>query len=436
MSSVHAVAAPSLASDREESISIDAERAVVRHAVITDPEAVRTLETAPSAERPDLLRRLVTVGTRGLVSMGIGIDVAAVDSRVQHTVAAAADEAERRLAAIIESGRVSLGEQFDPEHRSSILARALHDFTGWRDEFLERLDPAIEGSTATQLVNRLQELVGPGGDLEEQLQAALDPEAADSGFSRLARTIDHRFEQLRREIAADRAATAARTEESERGTSHGLVFEDVVEGHLRRWAATIKGTVVERTATVTGDLAAAAKVGDFVITLPGDRRVVVEAKRQASITLGGRDGILAELDRAKANRRAAAAVCIAGRDAFPAEVGHFNVYGDRVLAVDEGDGEMIAVAMQWASAALEARGNDRPVAEGATVADRIERIRGAAENLSGARRAVTTIRASLEKLHGTLGDLRSGLLENLDDLDRLLCRSASTESLGPEEVHS
>ncbi|MEE9298914.1 MAG: hypothetical protein V3V29_07770 [Acidimicrobiia bacterium] len=419
-----------------ESILVEGDRAVVERTLIDDGEAVRMLGTAPTGERPDLLRRLVAVGARGLTSMGIGIDITAIDTRVQHVVDSATDEAEQMIHRILEEGRVSLGEQFDPNHRSSILARALRDFTGWRDEFLEKLDPGVEGSTATLLFQRLHELVGPGGALEQRLTSALDPDADESAFSRLVRTIDERFEQLRRDLTSDRAAATARAEEAERGTNHGFVFEDVVEHHLRLWAATVKGTIVERTTSLTGDLAAAAKVGDFVVSLPGDRRIVVEAKRHASIGLGGSDGILAELDRAKANRRADAAVCIAGRDAFPAEVGRFNIYGDRVLAVDEGDGAMVAVAMQWATAMLEARGTGRPAADPAAVADRIDRIRSAADSLSGARRTVTTLRASLDKLHATLGELRGSVLDHLEDLDRLLCHGTAPESLGREELHS
>lgn len=438
MTNVHTIGAQASRTEPTipESILINGDRAIVEQVLIEDGEAVRMLETALDEDRPDLLRRLVTVGTRGLVSMGVGIDVDAVDARVRHIVESAADEAEQALTGIIEKGRLSLGEQFDPEHRSSILARALQDFTGWRDEFLQKLDPGVEGSAATLLVRRLYDLVGPGGALEERLAAALDPESDESGFGRLARSIDERFEQLRRDLAADRAASTARIEEAERGTVHGLVFEDVVEHHLRTWASTAKGTVVERTTSIPGDLNATAKVGDFVVTLPGDRRIVVEAKRQASIALGGGDGILAELDRAKANRRADAAVCIAGRNAFPDEVGRFNVYGDRVLAVDEGEGSMVAVAMQWVAATLEGRGSGRTEADPAAIADRIDRIRTAAESLSGARRTVTTLRASLDKLHSTLGELRGNVLEHLDDLGRLLCRDAPAESLGPEEVHS
>lgn len=366
--------------------------------------------------------------------MGIGIDLTAIDTRVHNVLESVTTEAQETVRSIIEESRSSLSEQFDPEQRSSILARALSDFSDWRDHLLTRLDPGVEGSTATVLIERLQGLVGPDGVLEHRLAEALDIDAADSAFARLGRLIDERFDDLRSDLAGDRSAETARLAEAERGTAHGIKFEDVVETNLRQWASTSKGCMVERTATSTGALTAASKVGDFVVTLGDGRRVVVEAKRQASVALAGSGGILAELDAAMTNRQADAAVCIAGRDAFPAEVGRFNVYGDRVLAVDEGDGTMTAIAMQWAAASASATSNGDVTVDKGAIADRIDRIRKAAEALSGARRSVTTIKASLDKLHETLGGLRLDVLDQVDDLDRLLCRTI--ESRGLQEIRS
>jgi hypothetical protein len=370
--------------------------------------------------------------------MGVGLDLTAVDARVLSLLESVTSEAEASIRSILDDSRLSLGRQFDPEQRSSILARALAEFTNWREEFLARLDPGVEGSTATLLIQRLQELVGPEGALETRLSEALDIDAGDSAFAKLSRSIEEQFEVLRRDLAGDRAADAARIVEAERGTAHGIEFEDVVEANLRQWAASSKGCIVERTTNTVGNLAAASKVGDFVVTLSDGRRIVVEAKRHASISLAGSGGILHELDNAMTNRAADAAVCIAGRDAFPTEVGHFNVYGDRVLVVDEDDGAMTAIAMQWAAASIAASTAGTAAFDTAAVADRIDRIRHGAETLSGSRRTVTGIKASLDKLHENLGRLRSDVLGQVDDLDRLLSRGLpiGAESLGSEGERS
>jgi hypothetical protein len=414
-----------------DDIRIDGDTAHVEHLVVSDPEAVRLLGTASPEDRREVLDRIITVGARGMMTMGVGIDVDTIDTRVRAVVSSATDEAQQTISDIIERGRTSMQAQFDPEQRSSIMARALDDFTSWRAEFLATLDPGVEGSAATVLVDRLLALVGPDGALERRLAEALDVDSDESAFARLTASMEAGFEELRRDLARSQGADAARADEAERGTAHGLDFEDVVEANLRSWAAARTGTIVERTSTATGDLDVNARVGDFVVTTADGRRIVVEAKRHARITLGGADGILAELDRATANRRADASICIAGRDAYPTEVGRFNVYGDRVLVVDEGDGIMTAVALQWALTSASARSGRGAELDAAAVADRIERIRVAAESISGARRSVTSIRGSLDKLHELLGGLRVDLLDQVSDLDRLL---SVPESRGPGDT--
>ncbi|MCH7583576.1 MAG: hypothetical protein IH941_00270 [Acidobacteria bacterium] len=408
-------------------VLLDDDQLIIEHLVVTDRAVVEMVATSGNDDRADLLLRIMSVGVQGVASMGIGIDLTAIDTRVHRVLESVTTEAQATVRAIIDESRASLSKQFDPEQRSSILARALSDFTAWRDEFLDGLDPGIEGSAATVLIQRLLDLVGPDGALERRLAAALDMDEGDSAFARLGRLIDERFDELRHDLTGDRAAETARLTEAERGTAHGLEFEDVVEANLRRWASTSKGSIVERTSTSVGTLTASSKVGDFVVTLGDGLRIVVEAKRHTSITLAGSGGILEELDAAMANRRADAAVCIAGRDAFPAEVGLFNVYGNRVLTVDEGDGAMTSIAMQWAAASTtNATGAGAELDTGA-IADRIDRIRKAAETLSGARRSVTTITASLGKLHETLGGLRLDVLAQVDDLDRLLSRGTEPD---------
>lgn len=408
-------------------VHVEAGSALIERLTVTDPSVVSLLETAPEDDRADLALRILGIGSRGLTSMGIGIDLGSIDERVQTLVDSLAGEAEQMIRTILEESRASLGRQFDPEHRSSILARALAEFTAWRDDFLLRLDPAVEGSTATEFVRHLHDLVGPEGILQGTLEKALDLDSDDSAFARLGRSIDTKLEELRREMIGHRAAEGARAAEAERGTAHGLDFEDVVEANLRAWAAARPGSIVERTTTRTGELSSQAKVGDFVLTLADGRRIVVEAKRQATITLSGAHGILTELDAAMANRRAEVAVCVAGRDAFPSEVGHFNVYGNRILVVDEGDGAMTAIGLQWASSTAAALGPLTQI-DTAAIEDRIDRIRKTAEQLSGARRTVTTMRTSLEKLHDHLGSLRSELLDQTADLGRLV--RGGSESLG------
>jgi hypothetical protein len=407
-------------------IVVDGDRVVIDGLIVVDPDLAALVSSCSPDGRPELVRRVLAVGARGLATMGIGLDVAAVDDRMRQTLGALTDEAERRLAAVLEQGKVAMLAQFDPDQRSSILAKMLAEFVSWREAFLGRLDPAVEGSHTTEFLTRLAAVVGPDGALERRIAAALDPAADGSALNVLVQSVEARFADLRELIVHERGVASGRAAEAERGTAQGLDFEDEVEGLLRGWAGGAGGCVVERVSRNPGDLGPQSTVGDFVVILPDGYRIVVEAKNQASLGLSGRDGILGELDRAMANRDAAAAVCVSRRDAFPAEVGRFGVYGTRVLVVDEGDGLLTAVALQWARARAvgEASGRSHHL-DVAVIAERVASIRRMAESLKGARAGLTDIRKGVDALHERLGDLRTEILAQVADVEHELVSAAS-----------
>ncbi len=79
---------------------------------------------------------------------------------------------------------------------------------------------------------------------------------------------------------------------------------------------------------------------------------------------------------------------------------------------------MLDIALRWAAALSRPGAADR--VDPTAVADRIDRIRHAAEQLSGARRSVTTMKTTLDKLHEQLGTVRADVLDQLGDLDRIV----------------
>lgn len=407
--------------DLESLVTVTGDRVDIARLTVLDPDLAGLLATAPDDSRPELVRRALAVGARGLATMGIGLDLAAVDQRIHHTLTALTDEAERRLGVVLEQGRAAMQAQFDPEMRSSVASRLVAEFTEWRDGFLGRIDPAREGSHTTEFLTRLAAVVGPDGNLEQRIAAALDPSADGSSLGALLGAIEERFQDLRDLIIRERGVATGRAVESARGTAQGVDYEDGIEIVLRRWAAATGGCVVERVGRAAGDLGPQATVGDFVVTFPDGFRVAIEAKNQASVGLAGRDGILGELDRAMANRGASAAIAVSCRDAFPAEVGRFGVYGTRVLVVDEGDGVMLQVALHWvrARAQVEAAGR-LPHLDTAALAERIASIRRLAEGLSASRTALTKIRDGVEALHGRLGEMRAELLDQVAEVERTL----------------
>jgi hypothetical protein len=411
----------------EARVEVVGDRVTITGLTVVDPTLAGLVRSQPVEDHPELLARILRAGAQGLVTMGIGLDVASVDAQVRQTLGAVLATSEERLSAIIATGEQAFAERFDPDRRSSLLSRALEEFTEWRDALLDRLDPNGGDSHTTEFLQRIADLVGPQGVLEQRLRAALDPHADGSLLAGLADSIDTRFDELRTLIVHSQGRAQGRAEEAARGTAQGLDFEDTVEAILRSEAGSIGGCLVERVSSLSGELGPAATVGDFTIELPGGHRIVVEAKNQASLTLSGKNGILEELDRAMANRRADFGICISAREAFPAEVGNFGVYGDRVLVVDDGDGALFRVAMRWAVTVLSARGMTGPKSVDATMlAERVDRIRILAERFKTGQRSLTAAGKQIDGVRDLLREMRTDLLDLIDDIGREIATATLT----------
>jgi hypothetical protein len=344
--------------------------------------------------------------------MGMGLDLDGIDERVRSSVEAATAEAERRVATLMAETSAAMKEALDPDVRSSLVSRAVDEFGAWRDGFLKTVDPGVTDSHTGRLIEHLRDMLGPGGVLEKRMEAVLDPDGEESALGALHGLVDRRFSEIRDLLAGARG----REEEAERGTAKGFEYEDLLEDRLRESARHL-GALVERTSRTTGALAGEAIVGDYLVDLPSGTRIVVEAKHARSLTLSGDSGILAELDRAMANRAADIAICVSAQpEAFPREVGPFGVYGSRILVTDDGEGTMLGIALRWAAAMDAARGPAGADPDPAVVADRLQRIRQMGQLFSSNRRALTEIVRSVEKVRSSLDDMRSELLGLTDDL--------------------
>ena len=181
--------------------------------------------------------------------------------------------------------------------------------------------------------------------------------------------------------------------------------------------------------TVNGrvSVGAQSKVGDFVTCLADGTRIVIEAKNTVRIGLVGTTGILEELDQAMVNRDAAWAICVSRQDAYPAEVGSFAVYGNRVLVVDTGDGPLTGVALRWIAAAAMASAADGNEADTAAALEQLGRIRDLAQHFSRSKKVLTTAQSGLESVRQDLDSLRSQLLDLTDEVARAL-RPAPTSA--------
>ncbi len=413
----------------EPKVTVDGQDTTISNLDVSDPALAELLNSQPPDRWPELVERALSVGARGLMTMGLGIDLSEVDERVRRSVLAVTADAERHVAQTIETAQRALTEQLDPQDRSSIVSRTITEFTSWRDDFMRTMDPSVVDSHTARFVGTLNELLGPNGALETRLQALLDPDADDSALANLATSIDDRFAELRDLIMVRHGAEI----EAEKGTQKGFDFEDTIEATLR--AQLGRGAYVERTSQDRGALD--GKVGDFVVTLGSGDRIVIEAKNTTSIiSLGGKGGMLAELDRAAANRQAIFSICVSANPVFPQEVGTFGVFGDRICVVDDGEGTMLAAALAWAEASIAIAAHRSEGIDVSAIEDRLQSLRGMASQVSNIRRSLTQVVTSVTTLKGVLDELRSDLLAHVDDIAREINRQEDSKEPVVVELHS
>ena len=380
--------------------------------VSEDPSLAQLLIAHPSADWPAVIERALAVGAKGLLTMGIDLGLDGVRSEVRRQVEEANNAAEQRIAKMLSEAERTITEQLDPDRRTSLLSKSLREFHKWQEALFAGFDVDQSGSVSGRLVDRLEALVGPKGLLEERLQAALDPNAEDSALARMRTEMLGEIQALRDALHEEKGKRS----EAELGTRKGFVFEDAVEGAVRAWAGGIGSCVVERTSRSAGALGPEAFVGDLTIALGENSRVVIEAKNARRISLAGPDGILEELDRAMANRQAQVAVCVSAHDSFPAEVGQFAIYGNRVLVVDEGDGTAVGIALRVAQLLLAtSTTNANHGVDQAALGDHLERIGTLAKRFSAAKRALTEAQGGIGSAKDLLDSMRSELLELVDN---------------------
>ncbi|MDH3250738.1 MAG: hypothetical protein OEQ47_17345, partial [Acidimicrobiia bacterium] len=165
--------------------------------VFDDPTLASLLADLSAERRIEMVGRVLTVGARGLVTMGLGVDLGEVDERVRTAVRQAAEEAERRFTTTVNDASRAMSGQLDPNLRDSLVARSLEDFTEWRDDFLAALDPNSVDSHTRLLLENLESLVGPDGLMETRLHAMLDPSGEESALGQLGDSITRQLADLR-----------------------------------------------------------------------------------------------------------------------------------------------------------------------------------------------------------------------------------------------
>lgn len=326
------------------------------------------------------------------------------------------------------------------------------EFDAWKIEVEDCLDEIFredQGKLALALSNYL----GEGGKLEDlfdpdrresaigRIQAIfdahfegdgakfarlLDCTEPDSPIRKLRDALEKRFKEVEvqlKSLEKQLAARQARKEERELAPGKGFDFEDLLHPILSEAAKPFRDTVV---AVGTEPTAGRAKKGDLLIEVSeagvdGDTpRILIEAKRESK-PVGGKTGILREMEQAMADRQAGFAIGVFSDDACPDSVGRLRAYpNNRIIcsiAPDGSDSLALEVAYQLARAELcwQLRHQGRGIDE-ARVA---ESIRHASEKLGqfkGLKQNATSLITTAESMRGQLDDVEREIRCSLNDV--------------------
>ncbi len=362
-------------------------------------------------------------------------------------------------------------QQFSLDNRESALSRFIAELTERHGELSqglqERLDEVVrqfslddENSALSRLVrnvDRAQRTITAEFSLDEEQSAlsrlkrllentqqtinshlSLDDEG--SALARLKRELltllkEHGEEsrKFQEEVKAAVAELAARREEADRSTLHGLQFEEAVYQQVQREAQRL-GDAVHHVGNETG-IIKHCKKGDVLLELGAETaaagaRIVLEAKAVAGYTLkDARD----EIDEARRNREAQVGVFVFSSKTAPVGMEPLVRYGndvfvawdpedphsDIVLRAALGLARALCVRQSQGRAAQAAdfKAIDAAIAQVARQAELLDEVRKSAETIqSGSQKIldrVRKVREQLERqvavLHERVEDLRGAL---------------------------
>lgn len=280
------------------------------------------------------------------------------------------------------------------------LALALSDYLGEDGKLLYFLKDEITGekSKFSQMLD-VSEEKSPLRKLHEAL---------DRRFT----IIDQQIIAVQKQIAGEKGAK----EEAEMGTRQGFDFEDCIEDILIRLSKPYKD-VINRVGTQSEG---GSKKGDFIIEIKQDgktARILVEAKRDSGKGVGGKNGILADIDQAKENRLADFAIAVYSEEACPKEVGALRYYNNnRVICSIPADCiTYLPLEVAYMLARTEVCWQMQHVSGGIDRA----RVKQAMDQIQEKLRIFQGIKAKAASLRETAKTLR----DDLDDLERSIKES-------------
>lgn len=407
----------------QTAVSLTADRLVVEHLELGDPDLVRFISERPEEDRPELIERALRIGLLAVRDAGLTVNVDVIEKEFGRLVAQVDERNERAGQALAQALRDTFSED------GGKLPRTLERFLGDQGALRKLVADLFDESRRDSAIGRLNDLLGRYFDGDgSRLAQLLDPTRMGSPLYQFRSEISKGFEDLAGRIQALEKVADARASERAKSAAKGIDFEDVLEGLLGEISAGL-GDAVERTGTLPGETIKAKK-GDFVLTVDpsrtrgADLRVVIESKDRAMSTRQ----VIEELAAARQNRSAQAAVIVFTPLHAPANVDPLAIVGRDVWCVLDPvapDRLPLECAVRLARIfALDAM-RDRPVeVDVAAVDHALDGIRNQLSAIQGMKASLTSITNVTGKVSADLDGLRVGILRSVTQIEEELKAAA------------
>lgn len=307
-----------------------------------------------------------------------------------------------------------------------------------RDSLLNEFSLDKEESALSRLIKHVK-------NSQEEITSEFSLDKENSALYRMRRDLlkvldDQREtnEAFRNKVSEQLAAIAARREEAERSTRHGVDFEmmafDFIQSESQK-----AGDIATHTGNTTGAIKN-CKIGDCVIKLGPDEQaagtqIVVEAKEKEGYTL---DAALAEIETARKNRRAAVGLFIFSSKLAPRGLDPMRRYGDDIIVVWDAENPLTDIYLQAGLSVTRALCTKTQAHREATEVDlqpielAIRDIEKQINGLDEINRFTETIESNSRKIIDRARIMKNNLLSQVSTLDDQInkLRAAMTSSSG------
>jgi hypothetical protein len=408
---------------RTASITVEPDRLIVDHLVVTDAGLAAFVADRPDAERAHVVERALRIGLVALQDAGVSVNVDVV-RREFTTLLSQTEAANDRAAATL--GELLRQNFADGDGR---LPRTLERFLGDRGQLRSFVNDLFDESKRDSAIGRMRHLLGTYFDGDaSRLAQLLDPTRLGSPLHQFRTEVSDGFNRLNERLTAIEAAAAARGAERARSAAKGADLEELVAtllGDVTRGA----GDLLDRTGDEQGDVIRSKK-GDFVLTLDPlqtggcDVRIVVECKDR---TISGR-AMREELIEAKRNRSACVALVVFTPSHAPAGIAPFDVRnGDVYCVVDPEapDVATIEAAVRLARLlALASLRESQVEVDAGAVREALAGIRGQLDTIRALKMQLTSIGTASKEVAAGLEKLREQVLARVTQAEAELRRVA------------